>query len=160
MANAKRKSAAKKKSFKDKMRPELEAERKADPQTGGILLIPTPRLIDAKVRAVRKGKLITPSQLRAELAREHDADRTCPLCTGIFLNIVAGAAEEGRQAGAKRITPYWRVVKENGALCEKFPPGLDRQAELLRAEGHTLEPPRRGKVPKVKDFEKRLVRWA
>jgi len=146
------------KSFKDKLRPELQPECKPDPKHGDRLLIPTPMLVDAQVRKVRKGKLITPTQIRERLATEHEADRTCPLCTGIFLNIVAGAAEEDLAAGRKRVTPYWRVIKENGALCHKFPPGLERQTELLTAEGHEVVPPPRGKVPRVADFERRLVR--
>ena len=107
---------------------------KDDPR-GGTLLIPTPLLVDAIVRTVPRGKLITPDQIRERLAERYGADRTCPLCTGIFLNIVAGAAEEG-SGDPESMTPYWRVVRENGALIEKFPAGIERQAALLSAEGH------------------------
>ncbi len=151
-------SARKKRSYRDKMRPELQPECKADERRGGTLLIPTPSLIAEQVRQVPKGKLTTPARIRERLARAYQVDRTCPLCTGIFLNIVAGAAEEDRADGKKRLTPYWRVVKDNGALCEKFPPGLEHQAELLAAEGHSIVPPTRGKIPRVQDFERRLVR--
>ena len=61
-------------------------------------------------------------------------DVTCPLVTGIFLRIVAEATEEDRMAGKSESTPYWRVVGEDGRLNQKFPGGMERQAERLRAE--------------------------
>ena len=45
------------------------------------------------------------------LAHWHNADVTCPLVTGIFLRIVAEAAEEERLAGKSAITPYWRGAR-------------------------------------------------
>lgn len=67
------------------------------------------------------------------------ADVTCPLTSGIFVRIVAEAAEEDRRNGKKRITPYWRVVKDDGSLKDKFPGGAKAQAKLLRAEGHAIQ---------------------
>ena len=64
---------------------------------------------------------------------------TCPLMTGIFLRIVAEAAEEDRLLGKCDITPYWRIVGEDGKLNAKFPGGVERQAEHLREEGHAVE---------------------
>ncbi|MBI4699966.1 MAG: MGMT family protein [Deltaproteobacteria bacterium] len=146
-----------KKSFLDKMRPDMQPELVGDPRSDGRMLIPTPKLVAAVVRSVPRGKLITPSAIRARLAREHGADLTCPLTTGIFLNIVAGAAQEELDAGRRAVAPYWRVVKDNGALCAKFPAGVARQAELLRVEGHRVVQPARGKVPRVEGFAARLV---
>ena len=51
----------------------------------GRMLVPAPRQVDAMVRQVPEGRLVTPAQIRAALARRHNADFTCPLCTGIFL---------------------------------------------------------------------------
>jgi alkylated DNA nucleotide flippase Atl1 len=42
-------------------------------------------------------------------------------------------------AGKSEITPCWRVVGEDGRLNPKFPGGLERRAERLRAEGHIVE---------------------
>ena len=89
----------------------------------GMMLIPTPKLVDAVIRKVPRGKLITVGAIRKKLAAEHGADVTCPLTTGIFIRIAAEAAEEARAQGAKRITPYWRVVRDNGELNPKFPVG-------------------------------------
>src|SRR6266446_5046919 len=121
----------------------------------GRMLIPTPMLVDQLMREVRKGKLITGGQIRARLARDHFADVTCPLTTGIFMRIAAEAAEEDRANGSKRITPYWRVVKDDGSLNPKFPGGEAQQAKYLRAEG--IATSRRGKRVVVKDFNERLA---
>ena len=121
----------------------------------GIMLIPTPMLVDELVRRVPKGKLVTVSELRRKLAADFAADVTCPLTTGIFVRIAAEAAEEDRARGRRRITPYWRVVKDDGSLNPKFPGGEKLQTECLRSEGLSII--RRGKRTLVKDFEQRLA---
>ena len=121
----------------------------------GTMLIPTPKLVDALIRKVPKGKLVTVSELRRRLAADFAADVTCPLTTGIFVRIAAEAAEEDRANGRARVTPYWRVVKDDGSLNPKFPGGVDNQAQYLRDEGFTLN--RNRKTPRVEEFERRLM---
>lgn len=56
-----------------------------------------------------------------------------------MIKIAAEAAEEERRVlGKKRVTPYWRIIRGDGKLMEKFPGGRSRQARLLRAEGHRV----------------------
>src|SRR5438309_1440446 len=57
----------------------------------GRMLIPRPLDVDALIRRVGKGKLVTVQQLRQELARRGNVELACPLCTGIFIRIVAEA---------------------------------------------------------------------
>lgn len=118
-------------------------ERKVvdDPKGRGLMLIPRPLDLDALIREVPAGRLVTVDQLRERLAQKFGADFTCPLVTGIFLRIVAEAAEEELREGKElsQVTPWWRVVKRDGALNPKFPGGTARQGELLAAEGHELE---------------------
>lgn len=121
----------------------------------GTMLIPTPKLVDSLLRQVPKGKLVTVGEIRKRLANDFAADVTCPLTTGIFVRIVAEAAEEDRAVGRQRITPYWRVIKDDGSLNPKFPGGEQRQARYLRREGASVA--RKGKRTVVKDFEKRLA---
>ena len=78
---------------------------------------------------------MTVGALRKFLAAKYATDAACPLVTGIFVRIAAEAAEEAAREGNKRITPYWRVVKEDGSLYPKFPGGVERQSERLRSEG-------------------------
>jgi 6-O-methylguanine DNA methyltransferase, DNA binding domain len=103
------------------------------------MLVPTALELDAMIRKIPRGHVSTLAQVRNRLARWHHADLTCPLVTGIFLRIVAQAAEEDRQAGKQGITPYWRVVRDEGKLNQKFPGGIEAQAQRLRDEGHTVE---------------------
>lgn len=81
----------------------------------------------------------------------------CPLTTGIFLCIVAEAAEERRREGAMRITPHGRVIDNNGGLRERFPGGVQAHARYLRAEGHTIAPARGRQPPRVKAIEESLI---
>ena len=77
--------------------------------------------------------------------------------TGIFAGIAARAAAEDTAEGKTDITPYWRTLKVGGQLNEKYPGGVAVQASHLEEEGHTIEPAKGKKPPKVKDFEKALV---
>jgi hypothetical protein len=102
------------------------------------MLVPSPREIEAFIRTVRKGNVTTLTQIRDFLAGKYSADVTCPLATGIFVRIAAEAAEEDASTGKAKITPYWRVLKDDGSLNPKFPGGVHRQAEKLREEGHRI----------------------
>lgn len=148
----KKPKSAREKLEREHPHPEVENTPK------GKMLIPTPLGIDALVRQVRRGKLVTVNQLRERLARDFQADYTCPLTTGIFLRIAAEAAEEDLSQGKKEITPYWRVVKADGSLNEKFPGGGEAQAVRLREEGYTIEPGKGKKPPRVKDWGSFLQR--
>jgi len=124
---------------------------------GRKVLVPTPLMADEVIRTVRKGKLITSGQIRKILAKKLRADSTCPMTLGIFLRIISEAAEQDRLNGKKRITPYWRVIKDGGSLNPKYPGGVESHAKLLRKEGHKIIPGKGKKPPKVSEFEKSLV---
>ena len=121
----------------------------------GKMLIPTPMLVDELLRRIPKGKLVTVSELRRKLAADFGADVTCPLTTGIFVRIVAEAAEEDRANGRRRIAPYWRVVKDDGSLNPKFPGGEKLQTRYLRDDGFSIV--RKGNHVAVRDFVQRLT---
>ena len=125
---------------------------------GRRVLVPTPFLVDSLLRKVKKGNLITVTQIREQLAKDFGADSTCPLTTGIFIRIAAETAEEDLRNGRKQITPYWRVIGANGGLVNpKLPGGIKAQAARLKSEGHKIIPGKGKKPPKVQDFEKALV---
>ena len=63
------------------------------------MLIPTPKLIDAYIRQIPEGKAVDSQTLRKDLALQNGAEVTCPLTTGIFLRIVAEAAQEAYEMG-------------------------------------------------------------
>ncbi|MBA7714588.1 hypothetical protein ES703_123614 [subsurface metagenome] len=123
----------------------------------GTVVIPAPKEVDEIMREVPRGKLITINQIREIVARRHGASIGCPITTGIFAWIAAHAAEEASAEGKINTTPYWRTLKSKGELNEKYPGGIEVQATHLSEEGHTIEPGKGKKPPKVKDFERALV---
>ena len=121
----------------------------------GKMVIPAPAEVDALMKQVPKGRVVTINELRAALAAKHKADFACPLTTGIFSWIAAHAAAEAEAEGAKRVTPYWRTLKNGGELNPKYPGGAEGIARRLRAEGHKIL--QRGKRFIVADYDKALV---
>lgn len=135
-----------------KLRPEMELAIVEDPKGRGRLLLPTPMLVAEAISKVERGELMDVASFRNELAVRHGADLTCPLMTGIFLNIVAGAAEDQIAAGESPLAPWWRILPANGILSEKTPCGPACQAEHLQEEGHAIE--RKGEKYRVTGFRR------
>ena len=122
----------------------------------GTCVIPAPLEVDELMRKVPKGKLITINHLRKALAVRHGTTIACPITTGIFAWIAAGAAAEEETEGKKRITPYWRTLKGAGELNPKYPGGCAAQKARLKEEGHTVT--QKGKKFVVEEYEKCLAR--
>jgi len=155
---------AKKKSWREKLADSKDLPRveKIDAKKSkrwgtGTFVIPAPKEVDQIMRKVPKGKLITINQIREMLAEKYGATIGCPITTGIFAWIAANAAAEDQAEGKKRITPYWRTIKSDGSLNEKYPGGIANLKKRLHAEGHKVI--RKGKSSKfiVADYEKRLI---
>jgi alkylated DNA nucleotide flippase Atl1 len=108
----------------------------------GRMLIASPDALRAVIDTIPRGRVLRLGALRAELARQWQADYTCPVTTGICLRLVA---EEAVLQPSP--TPYWRVVRDNGALFEKFPGGVRMQVERLTQEGVHIDAKTR--VPRV-----------
>lgn len=123
----------------------------------GTCAIPAPREVDELMRRVPKGRVTTINHLRDAVAKKHGATMGCPITTGIFAWIAAHAAEEARAEGIKRITPWWRVLKEGGKLNPKYPGGTELQSTLLEAEGHELTPGRGKQPPRIADLDSKVV---
>jgi len=124
---------AKKKSWPEKLEdskglPRVEKiPAKMNKRWGaGTLVIPAPREVDEIMRKVPEGRVVTVNEIREALARKHNASIGCPIMTGIFARIAAGAAEEQTVKG-KEITPYWRTLKVGGVINEKYPEGVEGQ---------------------------------
>ena len=129
---------------------ELIDEKEILRHGGTKLLIAPPVVYDEIMKSVPEKMIITADYLRAYLAKKYGADNTCPLTAGIFINIVA-------QASAERIfdeTPYWRTLKKNGELNERYPEGVNGQKQHLESEGHVII--QKGKRFFVKDYLKHM----
>jgi len=122
---------------------------------GDTLVVPAPLEVDALMKKVPRGKLVTINELRIALARQHDTTMACPITTGIFAWIVAHAAEEARAGGSRKITPYWRTLKAGGEINPKYPGGIPAIRKLLAAEGHKVV--RKGARSFVADYQRALA---
>ena len=123
----------------------------------GTFVIPAPIEVDEIMRKIPKGNLVTINEIREALARKHAVNFTCPLTTGIFINIAAKAAEEEIAEGIKKVTPYWRTLKAEGLINPKFPGGFEKQINLLEKEGFTVIPKGKNNF-RVVGYEKYLVK--
>ena len=122
----------------------------------GTVVIPAPMEVNEIMRKVPEGKLTTINEIRAALAKKHEATIGCPITTGIFAWVAANAAEEEREKGEKNITPYWRTLKTGGMINEKYPGGVEAQKKLLEKEGHKVV--QKGRRYVVSDYEKSLAK--
>ncbi len=120
-------------------------------KTGDPVVITQPREVDAIMKKVPKGKLITIYEICKQLAKNHYVKFCCSLTTGIFINIAANAAEEAKEKGEKEITPFWRTLKIDGMLNPKFPGGEETQKKLLENEGFKIL--KKGKKYFVENYE-------
>lgn len=90
------------------------------------MLIPSAHEMQTWIRQIPDGQTRTVKEMRAYFAKKHGADITCPLTSGIFLRIIAEGAEEDRANGHSDVTPYWRVVADNGKMPPKIQAVWDR----------------------------------
>lgn len=121
---------------------------------GKRMLIAPPIYYDKIMKKVPKGQLVTTNQIRKVLAKENNADFTDPMTAGIFINIVAWASYQRKDD----ITPYWRTLKTDGELNNKYPEDIKLQKQLLEEEGHKIIiKGKKNKKYYVMDFENKLI---
>ena len=153
-----------KKTFNEKLHsagdlPKVEAvtDPRAISMFGGVnMAIAPPMDYDEIMRKIPEGKLITSKEIREAIAKKYNADYTCQMTAGIFINIVANASRERELEGSDDLVPYWRTLKKDGELNEKYPDGMDGQKLLLEFEGHEVI--QKGKRYFVKDYQNNLYK--
>ena len=123
---------------------------------GKNMLIAPPIEYHEVMGNIPEGKLITALQIRDYLARKFDADFTCPLTAGIFINLSAHASFERDDDKI----PYWRTLKSDGQLNPKYPGGVSYQKEMLEAEGHkVIQKGRKNIKYYVDDYQDKLYQF-
>ena len=120
---------------------------------GNRMYFAPPIYYDKAMKRIPYGKVITVGKIREYFAKLNGADFTEPITAGIFVSIAAWASYQRTDDE----TPYWRILKANGELNEKYPNGIEAQKEKLEAEGHTIVQKGRKNIRYyVKDYEKVL----
>src|SRR5665647_3001811 len=79
------------------------------------------------MKVVPEGRLITIVEICKIIAKKHGVKACCSLTTGIFIMTAANAVEEGIQEDTRLDIPYWRTLKADGFLNEKYPGGAEAQ---------------------------------
>jgi len=136
-------AASKRKSWQEKLNidrsPVIEKATKGfgGIREGQMMLIPTPKVVDAYIRQIPEGSEVDITTIRNDLAAEYHAEVTCPLTTGIFIRIAAEAAWEQYSNGTplNNITPFWRVISETSPAAKKLTFGTAFLKQQRKKEG-------------------------
>ena len=109
----------------------------SDMKIGQKMLISSPKSIAAYIQKIPRGEQRTIKQLRAGLAKDADADNTCPLTAGIFLRIAVEASLEEQLVGHKNklFLPFWRLLSEDSPLVEKLAIPHQLIRDMRKSEG-------------------------
>ena len=117
---------------------------------GEIIYFAPPIDYDRVMKKIPFGKVVTVGEIRKFFAKQSGADFTEPITAGIFVSIAAWASHQRSEDE----TPYWRTLKANGELNEKYPGGALAQKEKLENEGHVvIQKGRKNIRYYVKDYE-------
>lgn len=120
---------------KDMPKIQTVTDEKSIRKYGGSRMYFAPPIdYDTVMRRVPLGKLLTVGMIRDYLAKQNGVDFTDPMTAGIFVSIAAWASFQRREDE----TPYWRTLKANGELNEKYPGGAEAQKKRLEAEEHAV----------------------
>jgi hypothetical protein len=126
---------------------------------GDNIILVNPSEVVEIMKKVTKGKLATIVEICKAIAKNHKVKGCCSLTTGIFIMTIANAVEEflskGEQSSLAEI-PYWRTLKTDGFLNEKYPGGLEAHKKLLQKESFKIIV--RGKKYQVANFDKYLIK--
>ncbi len=126
-------------------------ERSIQRYGGNRMYFAPPSDYDALMKKVPYGKVITTGVIRKYLSDKAGADFTDPMTAGIFVNIAAWASF---QRNGEDETPYWRTLKSDGELNDKYPGGVLEQKKKLEEEGHEIIAKGRKHIRYyVKDYE-------
>ena len=85
------------------------------------------REVEALVKKIPQGRVMTTPSLRKALAERHNAQVTCPFLTKRALMAIAEDPET--------TVPFWRVVMAKGEMIAAYPGGGTKQARRLKNEG-------------------------
>jgi alkylated DNA nucleotide flippase Atl1 len=119
----------------EKKFPCYNAVHKMGAEVGDEVVLVNPSEVVEIMKEIPNGKLITIVEICKKIAKKHKVKGCCSLTTGIFIMTAANATEEAANHGKDLNIPYWRTLKADGFLNEKYPGGPEAQKEKLENEG-------------------------
>lgn len=139
--------------------PCYNAVHKMGANVGDKIVLVNPSDVIPLMAAVPEGKVITLQEVCLALAEKHTVKGCCTLTAGIFTMTIANAVEEVKAKGDTSEfsqIPWWRTLKMDGFLNDKYPGGQEAQREKLVSDG--IEVIARGKRLQVADLAKNLFK--
>ncbi len=139
----------------EKSFPCYNAVHKMGAEVNDEVVLVNPSEVVEIMKKVPKGKLLTIVEICKEIAKKHNVKACCSLTAGIFIMTAANAAEEAAMEGKDLGIPYWRTLKSDGFLNEKYPGGQEAHRERLENEGFQVI--QKGKRYQVQNFQSFLI---
>jgi alkylated DNA nucleotide flippase Atl1 len=136
--------------------PCYNALHKMGAEAGDDIILVNPSEVVKRMRNVPPGKLTTINEICQSIAARYGVKGCCSLTAGIFIMTAANAVEEAKHTNGDFDIPYWRTLKSEGFLNEKFPGGAAAHKQLLENEGFTVT--QKGKRFRVENYQEYLVR--
>ena len=136
--------------------PCFNAVHKMGAEVGDDIVLVNPGEVIEFMKRVPSGKLTTIVEICKAIAKRYKVQGCCSLTTGIFIMTTANAVEEAIKENKDLDIPYWRTLKADGYLNDKFPGGAESHKELLENEGFKVIS--KGKRYYVENYQNYLVR--
>ncbi|MBN1894099.1 MGMT family protein [bacterium] len=114
--------------------PCYNAVHKMGADAGDRIILVNPSEVMDIMKRIPNGKIMTLADICKTIAKKHKVKGCCSLTTGIFVMTIANAVEEMKKEGKRINVPWWRTVKADGTLNEKYPGGAAAQKKLLEKE--------------------------
>jgi alkylated DNA nucleotide flippase Atl1 len=140
----------------EKRFPCYNAVHKMGAEVGDDVILVNPSEVVEIMKQVPKGKLITIVEICKKIAKQRAVPACCTLTAGIFIMTAANATEEASKEGKSLDIPYWRTLKADCFLNEKYPGGQEAHKRLLESENFRVID--RGKKYQVVGYEKYLMK--
>ena len=134
----------------EKRFPCYNAVHKMGADEGDKVVLVNPSEIVELMKKVPYGKVTTLVEICKHVANQYQVKGCCSLTTGIFIMTAANAVEESRKNEQDLQIPYWRTLKSDGFLNEKYPGGAEAHKKLLEEEGVSVV--KKGKRYYVEDY--------
>ena len=140
----------------EKKFPCYNAVHKMGAEVVDEIVLVNPSEVVACMKKVPYGKITTIVEICKSIAKRHKVKGCCSLTTGIFIMTAANATQEEKRENRDLDIPYWRTLKADGSLNEKFPGGAESHRELLENEGFKVV--RKGKSYYVENYQNYLMK--
>jgi alkylated DNA nucleotide flippase Atl1 len=138
--------------------PCFNAVHKMGADPGDPVVIVNPSEVIPLMTSVPLGKVVTIIEICKHIAMKRQVKGCCSLVTGIYTMTIANVVEECRANGTHPElleVPWWRTLKSEGYLNEKYPGGQEAHKARLESEGFRVIA--RGSKYQVMDWQDRLV---